>query len=68
MGDDKPITEWCLNVSTAKNQASRTLRLDFRDRGSGKVKTLEVIPLTSPSELPDPMKAPESQSQEHTVA
>ncbi|KAL3228685.1 hypothetical protein MRX96_023815 [Rhipicephalus microplus] len=62
------LTEYGLNSSTAKAQAPATVGLAFRDPDTGKFEPLEVTPLSSPPELPDVMKPPESQTHEQTVA
>ncbi|XP_050023714.1 elongin-B [Dermacentor andersoni] len=68
MDDNKVLTEYGLNSSTAKAQAPATVGLVFRDPDTGKFEPLEVTPLSSPPELPDVMKPPESQTHEQTVA
>ncbi|XP_077500365.1 transcription elongation factor elongin B [Amblyomma americanum] len=68
MDDNKVLTEYGLNSSTAKAQAPATVGLAFRDPDTGKFEPLEVTPLSSPPELPDVMKPPESQAHEQTVA
>ncbi|CAN8004035.1 hypothetical protein HPB47_026285 [Ixodes persulcatus] len=68
MDDNKMLTEYGLNSSTAKAQAPATVGLAFRDPDSGKFENLDVTPLSSPPELPDVMKPPESQAHEQTVA
>lgn len=68
MNDNKRFIKYSLSSSTTKARAPATLHLAFRDPGSGKFQALEVTPLSSPLELPDIMKEPESQSHEQTVA
>ncbi|XP_064476307.1 elongin-B-like [Ornithodoros turicata] len=68
MDDNKNLTDYGLNSGTAKAQAPATVGLAFRDPESGKFEPLDITPLSSPPELPDVMKPPESQPHEQSVA
>lgn len=67
MDDRKLLTDYNLNASTAKAQSPATIGLAYKLTDSGKFETLEITPLSTPPELPDVMKSPETQSHEQTV-
>lgn len=53
---NESLTEYGFKASIAKAQAPATVRLAFRDPGSGKFETVVVTPPSSPPKLPDVMK------------
>ncbi|CAG2171388.1 unnamed protein product [Oppiella nova] len=64
MDDRKSLTDYNLNPTTAKAQSPATIGLSFRDE-NGRFETLEITSLSTPPELPDVMKSPETQCQTH---
>lgn len=67
MDDDKPLTEYGFNGSIAKTQAQAKVRLGFRATDFGKFETSELTSASSPPELPDVLKPPESQAHDQIV-
>lgn len=68
MDPSKTLGDYGLNSSTAKAQAPAQVGLAYKDSETDKFELLEITPLSSPPELPDVMKPPETQSHEQTVA
>ncbi|XP_054157135.1 elongin-B-like [Oppia nitens] len=65
MDDRKCLTDYNLNPTTAKAQSPATIGLCYRDGETGKFENLEITVLSTPPELPDVMKSPETQCQTH---
>ncbi|XP_013794033.1 elongin-B-like [Limulus polyphemus] len=68
MEDKNTLADYGLNTSTAKAQAPATVGLACREPDTGKFEPLDITPLSSPPELPDVMKPPETQAHEQAVA
>ncbi|KAG8224716.1 hypothetical protein J437_LFUL004885 [Ladona fulva] len=65
MEDDKTLQDYGLTSVTAKAQCPAPVGLAFR-QDSGDFEPLELTPFSSPPDLPDVMKAPESNGQEQS--
>ncbi|KFM79434.1 Transcription elongation factor B polypeptide 2, partial [Stegodyphus mimosarum] len=68
MEPHKVLGDYGLNCSTAKAQAPAQVGLAYKDNETLGFELLEITPLSSPPELPDVMKPPETQSHEQTIA
>ncbi|KPM03290.1 rho-related GTP-binding protein RhoN-like [Sarcoptes scabiei] len=60
MDDYKTMAECNLTSNTAKAQSPATIGLAFRNEKTGTFEPLEIIPYSTPPELPDELKTVES--------
>ncbi|XP_071451025.1 elongin-B [Hetaerina americana] len=65
MEDDKTLQDYGLTSVSAKAQCPAAVGLAIR-QDNGEFESLELTPFSSPPDLPDVMKAPESNGQEQT--
>ncbi|EEB18713.1 transcription elongation factor B polypeptide, putative [Pediculus humanus corporis] len=64
MDDDKTLQEYGLIPNVAKAQCPAPLGLALRLEPEGEFEPLDITPLSSPPDLPDVMKVPETNGQE----
>ncbi|XP_060524500.1 elongin-B [Cylas formicarius] len=65
MEDSNTLQDYGLNSNTAKAQSPATIGLAIRDDG-GAFEALDLVPYSSPPDLPDVMKSQESNGQDQS--